>query len=75
MQIHQIQPQSPASSSRFVREPARTGVGRPYGLEGDARPGDVLALAGGALMYDLNGNGLTDGWDEPIRGTLIDARA
>ena len=40
-------------------------MGRPYALEGDARPGDVLALAGGALVIDLNGNGLVDGLDEP----------
>jgi hypothetical protein len=29
---------------------APTGMGRRFGLEGDARPGEVLALAGGALV-------------------------
>ena len=75
MQIDQIHQDHRAPSSRFGREAAGTGMGRRYALEGDARPGDVLALAGGALMYDMNGNGLADGWDVPIRGTLVDARA
>ena len=58
-----------------------TGTGRRYALEGDARPGDVLALAGGALVYDANGNGLADGYDAvlaedgPRFATLIDLRA
>ena len=58
-----------------------TGTGRRYALEGDARPGDVLALAGGALVYDANGNGLADGYDAVLAedgrrcGTLIDLRA
>ena len=73
-----------AYGSRFAREPdppTRTGVGRRYPLEGDARPGDVLALAGGALVRDLNANGLADGYDAPLddrapalRGTLLDVR-
>ncbi|MGI8781712.1 MAG: hypothetical protein ACR2L8_16355 [Solirubrobacteraceae bacterium] len=56
-------------------------MGRRYRLEGDARPGDVLALAGGALVRDLNANGLADGYDAPLddrapalRGTLLDVR-
>ena len=49
--------------TRFSRGPGVTGMGRRYALEGDARPGDVLALAGGALVYDANGNGLVDGHD------------
>ena len=80
--IHQQQ----ASSSRFGREPLRAGTGRRYALEGDARPGDVLALAGGALVRDLNENGLVDGLDAHIdvlvgfdsgpafRGALVDVR-
>ena len=80
--IHQQQ----ASSSRFAREHPRTGLGRPYALEGDARPGDVLALAGGALVRDLNENGLVDGLDAHVdvlvgsesgraqRGGLVDVR-
>ena len=83
MQIHQIYEQQQASSSRFAREPARTGMGRRYALEGDARPGDVLALAGGALVYDLNANGRVDGVDAivddrhaaPRYGFLVDLRA
>ena len=68
-------------AQRFTREPGVTGMGRRYELEGDARPGDVLALAGGALVYDANGNGLVDGHDAvlPDRGrrfgTLVDLRA
>jgi hypothetical protein len=72
-----------ASTSRFTRERGETGVGRRYRLEGDARPGDVLALAGGALVEDLKGNGLVDGYDAPLaadgypaatRGWLLDVR-
>jgi hypothetical protein len=74
--------QQPASSSRFARELRHAGTGRRYVLEGDARPGDVLALAGGALVRDLNENGLVDGVDvlvghEPgraLRGGLVDVR-
>jgi hypothetical protein len=68
--IHQQQ----ASGSRFARELRHAGSGRRYALEGDARPGDVLALAGGAPMYDVNGNGLTDGGDAPVLGSLVDVR-
>ena len=79
--IHQQQ----ASSSRFAREPVRIGTGRRYALEGDARPGDVLALAGGALVRDVNENGLVDDLDSRIdvlagveygaaRGGLVDVR-
>ena len=75
MQIDQSHQHHRAPSSRFTREAAGTAMGRRYALEGDARPGDVLALAGGALLYDMNGNGLADGWDEPVRGTLVDLRA
>jgi hypothetical protein len=72
-----------ASIPRFTREQSETGVGRWYRLEGDARPGDVLALAGGALVYDRNENGLVDGFDAPMaaedkaagRGLLLDVRA
>jgi hypothetical protein len=74
--------QQQASSSRFAREPVRIGMGRRYALEGDARPGDVLALAGGALVRDLNENGLADGIDvlaglesgRVMRGGLVDVR-
>lgn len=55
----------------------RTGMGRRLGLEGDARPGDVLALAGGALVRDRNENGLVDGADAPLevrRGARVDIR-
>jgi hypothetical protein len=62
--IHQQQ----ASGSRFSREPLRAGTGRRYALEGDARPGDVLTLAGGALVRDLNENGLVDGRDANVGG-------
>ena len=74
MQIHPTNEQHLAPSSRFMREPAGTGVGRRYALEGSARPGDVLALAGGALVTDVNENGLVDGWDEPLTGRLVDVR-
>jgi hypothetical protein len=80
--IHQQQ----ASSSRFARELRHAGTGRRYALEGDARPGDVLALAGGALVRDVNENGLVDGDDSHVdvlvgfelgraqRGGLVDVR-
>ena len=81
-----LSPLQQASSSRFVRELRHSGLGRRYALEGDARPGDVLALAGGALVRDLNENGRVDGGDARIdvlvglegeraqRGTLLDVR-
>jgi len=53
-------------------------------LAGSARPGDVLALAGGALVRDVNENGRVDEHDGLVdelvgtvartRGTLIDVR-
>ena len=68
---------------RFARDAGMTGTGRRYALEGNARPGDVLALAGGALVYDTNGNGRVDGVDTivddrdvaPRYGYLVDTRA
>ncbi len=79
MQITPIHMQQ-VPTLRFTREGGDTDVGRRYGLEGDARPGDVLALAGGALVYDRNENGLVDGLDAPMaaedraagRGWLLD---
>jgi hypothetical protein len=84
MQITAIQQQQ-APSARDKRDdgpPARAGTGRRYELEGDARPGDVLALAGGALVCDANGNGVIDGFDALVgdgpaagtRGLLVDVR-
>jgi hypothetical protein len=79
MQILPIHIQQ-ATNSRSTRETGETGVGRRYRLEGDARPGDVIALAGGALVRDVNENGLVDGWDRRVargaaaRGTLVDVR-
>src|SRR5829696_366735 len=72
-----------APGLRFSREPSTTGTGRRYALEGDARPGDVLALAGGALVLDANENGRVDGFDEIVDdgraarryGLLVDVRA
>jgi hypothetical protein len=58
MQIHPIHEQ--ASAARAARGQERAGTGRRHALEGDARPGDVLALAGGALVRD------------PLRGMLVD---
>jgi hypothetical protein len=65
--------QQQASGSRFAREPRHPGMGRRYALEGDARPGDVLALAGGALVRDRNANGLIDGGDARV-AELVDGR-
>jgi hypothetical protein len=78
MQIHPIHEQ--ASAARVTRGQERAGTGRRYALEGDARPGDVLALAGGALVRDRNENGLIDGFDAlvggsaatELRGILVD---
>jgi len=39
----------------------------PPALEGDAAPGDVLTLPGGALVRDANRNGLVDGADAVVR--------
>jgi hypothetical protein len=84
--MHLSSLQQQASGSRFAREPRHAGMGRRYDLEGDARPGDVLALAGGALVRDRNENGLIDGADArvdvlagvelgaPRRGVLVDVR-
>ena len=57
---------------------------RDEALAGDARPGDVLALAGGALVRDANANGRVDGGDGRVdelvsthvrtRGILLDVR-
>jgi hypothetical protein len=66
MQIPPI-PEQQASAVRFARGQERAGMGRRYALEGDARPGDVLALAGGALVRDRNENGLVDGFDALVR--------
>ena len=51
---HPLIDQHSVPGSRSMRKPSATGTGRRYALEGDARPGDVLALAGGALVYDTN---------------------
>ena len=72
--------QHPVPGSRFKREPSATGMGRRYAHEGDARPGDVLALAGGALVYDVTANGGLDALvgdaDTPPRsGLLVDLGA
>jgi hypothetical protein len=67
-----------ATEPRFARP-------LPPALAGDARPGDVLALAGGALVRDVNANGLVDGRDARVdtlagvdagryRGALVDVR-
>jgi hypothetical protein len=44
---------------RFEHDP----VPRADLLPGDARPGDVLTLAGGLLVRDANANGLADAYD------------
>jgi hypothetical protein len=53
----------------------------PSGVQGDARPGDVLSLPGGAIVRDVNVNGLVDGDDDVLRaqtlpgpGRLLDVR-
>ena len=67
-------------STRFERAPAATS-GRRYALEGSARPGDVLVLAAGGVVYDANQNGYIDGADAPVCadgdrfGRLVDVRA
>jgi hypothetical protein len=77
----QIDNRQQAYTSRGMRESGHTGLGRRFALEGDARPGDVLVLAGGALVRDLNANGLVDGPDEQLDdgapallGGLVDVR-
>ena len=67
-------------STRFERAPAATS-GRRYALEGSARPGDVLVLAAGGVVYDANQNGYIHGADAPVYadgsrfGRLVDVRA
>ena len=59
-----------ADAARFGREPDAGWTRRPE-LVGDARPGDVLALAGGSLVRDVNGNGLVDGYDALVRRSRL----
>ena len=47
---------------------------RVVALAGDARPGDVLTLPGGALVKDANENGRVDGEDGRLRGRYVDVR-
>jgi hypothetical protein len=47
---------------------------RVVALAGDARPGDVLTLPGGALVKDANENGRVDGQDGRLRGRYVDVR-
>jgi hypothetical protein len=58
------------SGSRFQRDARRAGAGRAVELAGSARPGDVLALAGGTLVRDVNENGRVDGFDAVVEGQL-----
>jgi hypothetical protein len=58
------------SGSRFQRDAHRAAVGRGTELAGSARPGDVLALAGGTLVRDVNENGRVDGFDAVVEGEL-----
>jgi hypothetical protein len=43
----------------------------PSGVQGDARPGDVLSLPGGAIVRDVNVNGLVDGDDDVLRAQTL----
>ncbi len=66
----------PIHEPRFTpRQADPEGARRGYALAGNARPGDVLALAGGTLMRDLNENGRVDGSDARLRGRIVDVRA
>jgi hypothetical protein len=58
------------SGPRFQREVDRAGTGHGPELAGSARPGDVLALAGGTIVQDLNENGRVDGFDAVVDGQL-----
>ena len=80
MSIYSVSELPSSPGFRFAREPGQLGPRR-YGLEGAARPGDVIALAGGALVHDLNANGLVDGHDAVVErapralGSAIDVLA
>ena len=73
----------PAGGARFADVLAAE-LGPDDALAGDARPGDVLALAGGAIVRDVNANGRVDGGDDRVdelvsttlrtRGILLDVR-
>jgi hypothetical protein len=73
--MHVAPPQQLANGPRFARDGAR--AAHRYGLAGDARPGDVLALAGGELVRDRNANGLIDGADArlDVAGVHVDVIA
>jgi hypothetical protein len=51
-------------ATRFARRPAAEPASP---LIGEARPGDVIALPGGAVMDDVNENGRVDGYDAVAR--------
>ena len=80
MYIHPIAELPSSPGSRIAREPGQRGVRRDE-LAGSARPGDVITLAGGALVYDVNANGRVDGGDAGIhspakaQGARIDVLA
>ena len=55
-----------------ARPPALDGLPTdPSGVQGDARPGDVLSLPGGAIVRDVNVNGLVDGVDDVLRAQTL----
>ena len=62
-----------ASGSRFQRASGHSGLGRRNALEGDARPGDVLVPAGGALVRDGDENGRVDARDARVDQLVGDA--
>jgi hypothetical protein len=53
---------SAGEHQRFARRPPPESP-----LLGEARPGDVIALPGGAVMRDINENGRVDGYDDVAR--------
>jgi hypothetical protein len=71
MQISSLTPR-PYDAPVPVRPPALDGLPTdPSGVQGDARPGDVLSLPGGAIVRDVNVNGLVDGDDDVLRAQTL----
>jgi hypothetical protein len=57
--------------SRFQRVTPVVEAAAKSPLVGHARPGDTIALIGGSVVRDDNGNGLVDGTDALVRGSSL----
>jgi|KBSSwiStaDraftv2_1062776.scaffolds.fasta_scaffold547534_2 hypothetical protein len=72
--LMQISPHTPRAydAPPAARTPAADALPTdPSGVQGGARPGDVLSLPGGAIVRDVNVNGLVDGDDDVLRAQTL----